>query len=180
MRIIDLCNFKTEGYDINTFADVNGDIEYIDSLSFILYKSSCRIKVSSNTPEYYIYKSRKTTDTLIRIRNSLLLKKDIIFQNIANIRTTRTEDGGPYVRKEVIIAFNGGIFSIQKDQSPFKTVYDPEHPDAIKTGLIKGYIEYPNFNLTDEKSLLEETENHIRLIENILHEFDETIIIQNK
>ena len=31
-----------------------------------------------------------------------------------------------------------------------KLVYDPTHPDAIKTGPRKGYVEFPNLNIVNE------------------------------
>ena len=29
-------------------------------------------------------------------------------------------------------------------------MYDPTHPDAIKTGPRKGYVEFPNVNIVNE------------------------------
>ena len=29
-------------------------------------------------------------------------------------------------------------------------MYDPDHPDAIKTGPRAGYVEYPNVNIVNE------------------------------
>ena len=94
------------------------------------------------------------------------LRTETISQNIANSQTTRTEDGGPYRRKMTILeeregaggfagelqtAFNnlkgnGGVrvASVVEDQSPFRRVYDPEHPDAIQEGEDAGYVLYPN------------------------------------
>ena len=43
------------------------------------------------------------------------LRMDIISQNIANINTTRTENGEPYRRKTV-------LFEERKEQVPFSTV----------------------------------------------------------
>jgi flagellar basal-body rod protein FlgC len=43
------------------------------------------------------------------------------------------------------------IAEIEKDNdSKPKLVYDPTHPDAIKTGPRKGYVEMPNVNVVDE------------------------------
>ena len=40
---------------------------------------------------------------------------------------------------------------IQKDyDSKPRLVYDPSHPDSIKTGPRKGYVEYPNVNVVNE------------------------------
>jgi flagellar basal-body rod protein FlgC len=80
------------------------------------------------------------------------LRMDTISQNIANANTTRTEDGTPYRRKTVVFQerqdtsfsqylsdaskaqYNVGggvrVTAIVEDQTPFKEVYDPGHPDA--------------------------------------------------
>jgi flagellar basal-body rod protein FlgC len=43
------------------------------------------------------------------------------------------------------------ITEIQKDMDAEpKLVYDPTHPDAIKSGPRAGYVEMPNVNVVDE------------------------------
>lgn len=83
------------------------------------------------------------------------LKMDIISTNIANINTTRTEDGGPYRRKEVLfeeILSNKGISSgvrvteIQEGEGDMKITHNPDHPDADENG----YLLLPNVNMADE------------------------------
>lgn len=92
------------------------------------------------------------------------LKMDIISTNIANVNTTRTEDGGPYSRKEVIFeeslleaknkltgkmekkSFGVRVTEIAEDNENYKVLYDPEHPDADEDG----YVLAPNVNLVDE------------------------------
>jgi len=97
------------------------------------------------------------------------LRMDIIAENIANVETTRTEDGGPYRRKRVIMeprnpdfaetlqqrisgdpkaSVAGGVrvTGIVEDQSDFKLKYDPTHPDADENG----YVQMPNVDLTLE------------------------------
>jgi flagellar basal-body rod protein FlgC len=93
---------------------------------------------------------------------------DTISQNIANINTTRTENGTPYRRKMVVFEerSDSAPFSeyltessrnlmtgkgvraarIVEDQSPFKKVYDPGHPDADENG----YVEMPNVDVITE------------------------------
>lgn len=48
------------------------------------------------------------------------LRMDVIAQNIANANTTRTEAGGPYIRKQVILAENDGMEDVanQNGQQP--------------------------------------------------------------
>jgi flagellar basal-body rod protein FlgC len=92
------------------------------------------------------------------------LRMDVISENVANIDTTRTEDGGPYTRKYVVMEERTGSFAdalknasdaagggvrvteIGADSSDYKLVYDPNHPDANA----EGYVEYPNVDVTQE------------------------------
>jgi len=83
------------------------------------------------------------------------MRFNVIAQNIANAETTRTEDGGPYVRKYVTFreildsrfndddanSFSGvQVDSIEEDPAPFRLVYDPTHQYADADG----YVRYPN------------------------------------
>ena len=93
------------------------------------------------------------------------LRMDVINENIANINTTRTADGGPYRRKFVVFqertndrdfaAFfnrsqkaNGGVrvLGIGKDMSEFKLDYNPNHPDADEDGFVR----MPNVEVVQE------------------------------
>ena len=95
---------------------------------------------------------------------------DVISENITNINTTRTEDGGPYRRKVVVMEEEGTpspfrqailramgqepsdqmggvrISRVEEDPSDFKLRYDPTHPDANEDG----YVELPNVNMIKE------------------------------
>lgn len=96
------------------------------------------------------------------------LRMDIISQNIANVNTTRDEDGNPYVRKEVVFAEKSGssfgdVLSratatgsvgngvkvtkiVDDNTTEMKKVYDPSNPDADSDG----YVTYPNVNVVQE------------------------------
>ena len=125
------------------------------------------------------------------------LRMDTISSNIANINTTRDENGNPspYVRRQVVFSalynealnnqeaknqdgkqenteaaaqtdYSGGqadlkggvsadspaiahgvsVFQIAQDKNPYKTVYDPSHPDADQNGFVKK----PNINIVTE------------------------------
>ncbi|NLW25335.1 MAG: flagellar basal body rod protein FlgC [Clostridia bacterium] len=93
------------------------------------------------------------------------LRMDLIADNIANAETTRTAEGGPYRRKLAVFtpyrSFENvlrGELSLQgvkvekiiEDRSPFKLVYDPDHPDAIPAGPQQGYVQMPNVNIVEE------------------------------
>lgn len=97
------------------------------------------------------------------------LRMDIISQNIANVNTTRTEDGTPYRRKVVLFQekkeaapfsqylseesrnryLTGSgvrVSGIVEDTTPFKEVYDPSHPDADENGIVR----MPNVEIVTE------------------------------
>jgi flagellar basal-body rod protein FlgC len=80
---------------------------------------------------------------------------DTISSNIANVNTTRGEDGKPYVRKiavfkEILDNKTGGAGvkaeKIVDDPSPLRKEYDPSHPDADE----EGYVTLPNVNILNE------------------------------
>jgi flagellar basal-body rod protein FlgC len=101
------------------------------------------------------------------------LRLDVIADNIANATTTRTTEGGPFRRSRVIfrprvsepywrspflpaflkdeVGTGVRVTKIEKDfDSKVRLVYDPTHPDAIKSGPRAGYVEYPNVNIVEE------------------------------
>lgn len=95
---------------------------------------------------------------------------DVISGNLANMESTRTPEGGPYRRKDVIFTAtpvegsfekaltvqtgNGRpsdplgveVTKIISDNRPFKKVFEPQHPDADP----EGYVLYPNVNTMEE------------------------------
>lgn len=92
----------------------------------------------------------------------------VIAENMANVQTTRTEEGGPYLRKKAILsptpipsgspffdlltlkmgpeAMGVKVQDIVEDPEGLKTIYDPSHPDADESGLLL----LPNVNLMEE------------------------------
>jgi flagellar basal-body rod protein FlgC len=95
------------------------------------------------------------------------LAMDVIANNIANVNTTRTPQGGPFKRQLLVFAqkadhgAQGGDFPddeagngmagvaverIMSDQSPDKLVYEPTHPDADA----QGYVHFPNIEVVKE------------------------------
>ena len=107
------------------------------------------------------------------------LRMDVISQNIANANTTRTKEGGPYVRKNVVLTekvsttnnfgqvlnrtINGigngvKVTAITNDtETDMNLVYDPSHPDADENG----YVLYPNVNVVTEMTdLIDSTRSY--------------------
>ena len=101
------------------------------------------------------------------------VRLDVIADNMANVNTTRTAEGGPFRRSRVIMrprvespywrspflpeSMDNGIgrgvrvSEIQKDNSTEpRYVYDPTHPDTILSGPREGYVEMPNVDVVTE------------------------------
>ena len=91
---------------------------------------------------------------------------NIISMNLANAKTTRTPEGGPYQRKSVALASTEvdspfskhmqtaldkelrgvRVMHIATDNRPFKLVHEPGHPDADADGMVR----YPDINVVEE------------------------------
>ncbi|HWR36672.1 MAG TPA: flagellar basal body rod protein FlgC [Clostridia bacterium] len=90
-------------------------------------------------------------------------RAEVVAANLANAETTRTPEGGPYRRRQVIFAAQGKpqfgprlamstrelssargveIRDVVADPSMPGERFDPSHPDANE----KGYVAYPNIN----------------------------------
>lgn len=100
------------------------------------------------------------------------LRMDIAAENITNMDTTRTENGGAYRRKDVVFeSYGSGTFQeamrnasqgrginsrnvgvrvadIIEDDREMKIVYNPGHPDADEDG----FVEMPNVDIIKETS----------------------------
>jgi flagellar basal-body rod protein FlgC len=91
------------------------------------------------------------------------LRLDAIASNLANANTTRTAEGGPYKRKNVILVTQAiesdfeatiqgmseeavrrgvAVVDVVEDKTPPRMIFDPGHPDANP----EGYVAYPNVN----------------------------------
>lgn len=93
-----------------------------------------------------------------------------ISMNLANVKTTRTAQGGPYRRRSVVQqatdvddpfsihmrsaldrAVQGvRVSAVTMDNRPFKRVYEPGNPDANA----EGYVMYPDINVVEEMANL--------------------------
>lgn len=94
------------------------------------------------------------------------IKMDITSSNLANAQTTRGPDGEPFRRivpifEAVPLEFDSELnkqlgvnlsqvkmTGFERDDAPFRRVYDPGHPDADG----KGFVSLPNVNLIQEMS----------------------------
>ena len=127
-----------------------------------------------------IFSSMNTTASALTAQR---LRMDVISSNIANVDTTRAKqvngEWEPYRRKSVTLTEDRGQFSsflnkamnkkenagngvkvtaIREDnQTPFKLVYNPTHPDANE----EGYVEMPNVDvLTEMVDLISATRSY--------------------
>lgn len=84
---------------------------------------------------------------------------EVSANNITNINTTRTADGGPYQRQSVVMEAKGSfddffnqklgggveVTNVVQDNS-VRLVHDPDHPDADAEGIVR----MPAINLAAE------------------------------
>ncbi len=91
---------------------------------------------------------------------------NLVASNLANAQTTRTDEGGPYLRRDPVFvtrpvstrfedlrqdpmsqhASMVEVSEISVDDNPPRMVFDPEHPDADTLG----YVQMPNVNVIEE------------------------------
>lgn len=90
------------------------------------------------------------------------MRLNLISENLANAQTTRTQEGGPYRRRDPVFAArpfdmmldaemrpgNTGVAvdEIRIDPRPPRMQYDPSHPDANADG----YVAMPNVDVVAE------------------------------
>ena len=93
-------------------------------------------------------------------------RMNITSSNLANVETTRTEEGGAYKKRTPVVAavplattfdeifgdaiheqtHGAEVVSIEQDNEPGRLVYDPDHLDSND----EGYVEMPNVNAISE------------------------------
>jgi flagellar basal-body rod protein FlgC len=90
------------------------------------------------------------------------LRVDLASANLANARSTRSAEGGPYRRRDPVIAavpmskpFASElsrairavqIQRVQLDSRPPRELFDPSHPDADERGIVR----MPNVQMIEE------------------------------
>lgn len=99
-------------------------------------------------------------EVLARSLSVQRLRVNVIASNIANAETTRTPEGGPYKRRDIVqvaseykpdfasaldrmTLASPKVQAVVEDQSAARMVYQPGHPDANQ----EGYVAYPNINV---------------------------------
>ena len=93
-------------------------------------------------------------------------RMNVASSNLANVSTTRTPEGGPYKRRDVVLesatlgpdlagqqagGFSEAVRGVQvtgisQDAEAPRLEHDPGHPDADANG----YVAYPNVNMVEE------------------------------
>jgi flagellar basal-body rod protein FlgC len=93
------------------------------------------------------------------------LRMNALASNLANARTTRTAEGGPYKRLDPVFqavplqtqpgiaptsertgAYLVQVPTIRQDEGEPQMMYDPQHPDADE----RGFVAMPNVNVVEE------------------------------
>lgn len=122
---------------------------------------------------------------------------NVISMNMANIRTTRTIEGGPYRRKSVSFEstpvyspFDKAmdnqanrdlkgvkVLGVTADDRPFKQAFEPHHPDANE----QGYVFYPDINVVEEMTNMMQAmrgyEANVQTIQSIKRMFQKAVMI---
>ena len=103
-------------------------------------------------------------------------RMNTIAMNLANVKTTRTPQGGPYQRRTVVQVATDvddpfsvhmrsaldrelkgvRVMAISVDKRPLKQVYEPGHPDANADG----YVSYPDINVVEETAHMMTTQRN--------------------
>ncbi len=94
--------------------------------------------------------------------NAERTRVEVAISNLANAESTRGPDGQPYRRRDVVLAadpmssFDTALGRVQatgvkvsevvQDSSPFRTRYEPSHPDADE----QGFVQMPNVDESQE------------------------------
>ncbi|NIQ03564.1 MAG: flagellar basal body rod protein FlgC [Nitrospinaceae bacterium] len=93
-------------------------------------------------------------------------RMEVISSNLANLETTRTPEGGPYRRKNLVVSavplendfaavlqsqlgesvLQSQVTQVVQDQKEPRVVFDPNHPDANASG----YVSLPNIDTISE------------------------------
>jgi flagellar basal-body rod protein FlgC len=93
------------------------------------------------------------------------IRMNALASNLANARTTRTPEGGPYKRLDPVFqavpletrqgmgvgpqksgAYLVEVPTIRQDEGEPQLIYDPQHPDADE----RGFVALPNVNVVSE------------------------------
>lgn len=139
---------------------------------------------------------------ILRVAASALkvqrLRLGVISNNIANVNTTHTSEGGAYHRRQMVIQAGEKAFQpplpgfilrrregmpelslrgvranrIVTDDRPGPRVYEPDHPDAGPDG----YVEYPNVDVVTEMADLLSATRSYRASVTVLNTIKQTLL----
>jgi flagellar basal-body rod protein FlgC len=115
--------------------------------NYILFRGyPCKLNEEAN----YITLDKINEEMLLGIIQMLYFKIAIIKDNIANVNTTRTANGGSYTRKYLSMTIENGIEIIEDTNIEKRIIWEPAHPDAKNSGKLTGYVEMPNVDIYSE------------------------------
>ena len=95
-----------------------------------------------------VFESIHTSQAAMKVQQT---KMNVIAENIANISTTRTKDGGSYFQRSVVVKTDiktnrPFVAGIENRPDTVMKIYDPTNPDADQ----EGYVYEPDNSLSNE------------------------------
>ncbi len=159
-------------------SDIDRDYIYGQFTTTSLFKLF-NVDYKEKTNYLLIKKSKNTVNNLLKILNILSVKKFIISKNIEYAQSSRSLLNASCYRREIVKISKDQKYAIVKDNSPLRLVYKPAHPDAIKKGVKRGYVEYPNVHIFTENTDLLYTQKTYNYILKIIKHFDKDFIIED-
>ncbi len=113
----------------------------------------------TNAPSNTSTAAKSLTFSCADLRRTAL-NMSVHASNMANRNTSRTPEGGPYKRQDVVCKAAGGAFcDIQKIDASV-TKYEPGHPDADPNG----YVKLPDINLGTESAGMIGAANELKIM----------------
>ena len=118
----------------------------VSTLAFVALSFSLQARAATPPTDFSCLDLRKASQ-----------KMSVHAQNIANSKTTRTPEGGAFKRVDISCK---DLYCETEKKNDFKTVYEPNHPDANKAG----YVQYPVIDVSREFAAINTAATEVRLL----------------
>jgi flagellar basal-body rod protein FlgC len=114
-------------------------------------------------------------------------RMEVVASNIANANTTRTTEGGPYRRREVLFeallarspAGHAGVrvAGVVPDGSDFQRVHEPGHPDANAEGYVLRPNVSPPLEMVNLLTAMRGYEANLKALQALRQQLEQTLLI---
>jgi flagellar basal body rod protein FlgC len=94
--------------------------------------------------------SKVNKEVLADILQTEYLNIQLLLSNINNANTTKLRDGYEYKKQKLFISDITGIKIMEDPDTTGRLIYDPTHPEAMRTGKLAGFVKFPNINVKEE------------------------------